>query len=179
MLLTSLRMCCYVSIRDTVFTRTIRASNNSRCSFLVRNNLNNLRCAARLFSFSNNSRFQLFNHHLGASACNFIAVRLSRCREFSWPTYWPLLCSCLPWPSRCCVAQTREFPSRQHREERHNALTSDVAYLHQPLTQIICVTFRANNDSFSHPLQDLGDHTLPRDRDISTVIVHGSNNSRL
>ena len=85
----------------TVFTRTIRASNNSRC-------------AAKLFSFSNNLQFQRFNHHSGTSACNFVAVRLSRWGEFSWPAYWPLLCSCLPWSSRCCAARTREFPSRQH-----------------------------------------------------------------
>ena len=120
----------------TVFTRTIRASNNLRCSFLACNNLNNFQCAARLFSFSNNSRFQLFNHHSGASACNFVAIRLSRCGEISWPTCWPRLCSCLPWPSQCCVAWTREFPSRQHQEERQNALSSGIAYCHRSLMHL-------------------------------------------
>ena len=37
--------------KSTVFTRTIRASNNSRCSFLARNNLNNSRCAASIINF--------------------------------------------------------------------------------------------------------------------------------
>ena len=35
----------------TVFTRTIRASNNSRCSFLASKILNNSRCAASIIFF--------------------------------------------------------------------------------------------------------------------------------
>ena len=39
-------------IAHIVFTPTIRASNNSLCSFLGRNNLNNSRCAARYLVFN-------------------------------------------------------------------------------------------------------------------------------
>ena len=97
---------------------------------------------------------------------NFVAVRLSRWGEFPWPAYWPLRCSGLPWPSWCCasrVARMQEFSSRQHREERQNAITSGVAHLPRSLTQIFCVALQANhNSSFNHPLRKIISHACAR-----------------
>ena len=54
---------------NTVFTRTIRASNNSRCSFLARNNLNNSRCAASIIYFLIIRDFNFFYDHSSACVC--------------------------------------------------------------------------------------------------------------